>query len=328
MNYKIILITGLLLLLPLFVHAQEPNFCLSCHDLSESPDQTWADLNERSQTAALARLVHTTHIADYSCGTCHLPDSRVRFGLIRLHLPPQAPKDMSSAAATHSPYCLDCHMNTEQADQIEGVCATCHAEPYPIEENASLTECVVCHAPTIAEWRTSAHGAQQLACDTCHFPHQDALRFQDVNALCLNCHDQPRTDFAHVMHLGQACSDCHIYQGEDAALHVVTGGAYMKSGHHNRVETQACVACHATGTEITQAGVDLAAHPIMQSAQRIETLSAEIDTIHTESSNEAALRFAQSMVVGLALGIFGTLTIRRIRSRQNKLATGEEDHDG
>lgn len=315
-----------------FTPSGDNSYCLVCHNFDTSQDLAveWENVTERTATSDLAALIHSSHAdtPEAGCLDCHPNDSFP-------HLEAREVGSIEDIAGNYTESCIGCHQHSEL--EIEGGCDTCHGE-YEIPRDAAvldvgLEECEVCHSSTVAEWRVSGHGDQQLACDSCHFPHQGELRFADVNLLCLNCHEQPRTGFAHVMHVEQACSDCHIFHEDSSSnVHVLTGGNVMGyTGHDNQVSTQSCIDCHAEGVEVAavidEDGITIDSHPIIQAQERIETLETEIEDVREETSQEAAIRFAQSLVIGLALGGFGGLLIDRFRIRQTNIVEGEEEHD-
>lgn len=312
-----------------FIVSGDSSYCLVCHDLSGTvPQIDWAQLSENSNVHNLASLAHSTHVGHEAIGCldCHADDTFPHIGNRDLG-------DFMSVAENYTDSCIGCHQHSDL--DIEGGCDACHGEVYEVPRDAAvldigLDKCQACHADTIAEWQTSKHGTQQLACDSCHYVHQEELRFGTVQALCLNCHDQPRTDFAHVIHVDQACSDCHVYHGETQTLHVISGGNVINTGHDNHVQPEACISCHQEGVEIASADdpLNIENHPIIKSREQIEALEEEAADVEDETTREAALRFAQSLIIGLALGVFGTLTLERIRKRSHTISAGDEEHNG
>jgi predicted CXXCH cytochrome family protein len=233
--------------------------------------------------------------------------------------------------------CLACHTTGYSAltgkYTHEGVtCEACHGVPpanHPAEPMAvdpGVETCAGCHTTTFSEWQQSKHGAQQLACTTCHLPHPQTLRFETVQQLCLNCHDaDARDDYAHLVHAERECTDCHWFEGDQQALidHGVSGNLFP-TGHSTKVETRACVSCHAEMTtnpavqEGEQAREELgltSQHPLIEAQVRIEELEAEVNTVKAQGSNTSALRLAQGVVLGAAFGGLVVLGVLRLRRR-------------
>lgn len=227
------------------------------------------------------------------------------------------------------PMCLSCHTTgfvpRTGAYDHEGItCAACHGQtpanhpPEPVAIDPGVEVCADCHTTTFAEWQMSAHGEQQLACTSCHTPHNQGIRFETADALCLNCHDQTRDDYAHVTHLEQACVDCHWYKGFDETLHVMTGNL-MPTGHDSVVETRTCLDCHASLDETVTVSTG-AQHPLLDAQIRIGELEAEVQTVRAQGQNEAAVLLIQGLLVGAVLAAAVTLAffgIRRFRGRHD-----------
>jgi predicted CXXCH cytochrome family protein len=213
--------------------------------------------------------------------------------------------------------CLSCHTTgfvprTGEFDQPGVTCAACHGvtpaehPPDPVLVDPGVRVCADCHTTTFTEWEHSLHGEQQLACTTCHTPHNQALRFETADALCLNCHDEARDDYAHITHTEQACVDCHWYRAAGETEHIMTGNL-MPTGHDNRVETRTCVDCHANlaleNGEIT-AVASSDTHPFLEAQLRIEELEAEVQTAKAQGENQAAVQLIQGLLLGgVAMGL-------------------------
>jgi predicted CXXCH cytochrome family protein len=199
----------------------------------------------------------------------------------------------------------------------EGVaCEACHGQTpanhpdEPVAVLPGLDVCASCHTTTYQEWQMSAHGSEEIPCTSCHDPHEQALRFETTQDLCLNCHQEERTDYAHVSHESEACSDCHWHRGTfDAEVHLVTGDLGT-SGHDAHVETLACIDCHSNLDEVVAVAenTEPGGTELRLVTQELET---EIANVRAQGENEAAVRLAQGVVVGLAFGaILAFLFIR------------------
>ena len=236
--------------------------------------------------------------------------------------------------------CLACHTTGyvprtgEYAH--EGVtCEACHGQTpadhpaEPVALDPGVETCAECHATTVNEWEQSKHGEQQLACTTCHNPHPQELRFETAEALCLNCHSEDaRDDYAHLVHASQSCVDCHWHHAEteDLLAHYESG-ALFPTGHEANVETRACVDCHSaiTETDVMEEGSAaeeemglVSEHPLLEARVRIEELEAEVETVKSQGQNTSALRLAQGLIIGLAVGaivVFGVANFRRRNAR-------------
>jgi len=220
--------------------------------------------------------------------------------------------------------CLSCHTTgfvpfTSAYEQPGVTCTACHGEtpanhpPEAVLVDPGVNVCANCHTTTFTEWQISAHGEQQLACTSCHTPHDQHLRFETADALCLNCHDEARDDYAHVTHVEQACVDCHWYHSTDDREHI-TSGNLLSTGHDGSVETVTCVACHAERSESLATPVDGMSLTSMSQAQvRISELETEIETLQAQSANQAALYLLQGLLlVALVVGL-GTIAVVRYR---------------
>ena len=247
------------------------------------------------------------------CGTCHL-NVVVEWQNSR-HA--QAYHDPAFQAAWEArgreTRCLACHTTgfvpRTGAYDTEGVsCAACHGEPpanHPpehVQVDPGVGVCADCHAVTFSEWQMSAHGEQQLACTTCHVPHTQQVRFETSTALCLNCHDQARTDYAHITHAELACVDCHWFRRFDNDQHVLTG-ELMPTGHDNRVETRTCIDCHATlaAEGGTYERIGNGTHPLLAAQVQIAELQTQVETVRAQGQNNAVIQLAAGLAMGALL---------------------------
>lgn len=246
--------------------------------------------------------------------------------------------------------CLACHTTgfvpfSGEYDHEGVTCAACHGDvpanhpPEPVNIEANAEVCADCHTTTYSEWTQSAHGEQQLGCTTCHNPHPQTLRFDDADALCLNCHDSSvlpaQDDYIHLVHEERQCVDCHWHHAEleDLLAHYDTGNLFP-TGHDALVETRACVSCHAdiSETGAVEEGEQIAeelgltsANPLHEAAVRIEELESEVDTLEAQGANTSSLRLAQGFVIGVALGGVLIFLVTRFRRRSSELDELEEE---
>lgn len=226
------------------------------------------------------------------------------------------------------PQCLACHttgfaVRTGGYDQPGVTCGACHGDtpvnhpPEPVAIDPGVQVCADCHQTTFDEWETSLHGEQQLACTTCHTPHDQHLRFETSNALCLNCHDETRDDYGHVSHPDQLCTECHWYRSLDSTQHILTGNL-MPTGHDSLVETRTCLDCHAALPENALAATPVSPHPLTVAQVRIHELEAEVQTAQAQGENQAAAQLITGLVVGALLVGVGLGGFTRFRRRDNQ----------
>jgi len=238
--------------------------------------------------------------------------------------------------------CLACHTTgfvprTGEYTHEGVTCEACHGQtpadhpPSPLKIDPGVETCAECHATTFAEWQQSAHGQQQLACTSCHNPHPQTLRFDSPNTLCLNCHKDARTNYVHLTHAQQQCTDCHWFHAsrEDLIAHGVSG-ALFPTGHSSLVGTASCIECHQQTTSSTsvqqeqqaqqQLGLN-SSRPILDAQVQIEQLQAQVKTVDAQGANTSALRLAQGFIIGVVAGgvvVFGALRFRRRNSNSEQ----------
>jgi predicted CXXCH cytochrome family protein len=249
---------------------------------------------------------------------------------------------------TKNPQCLGCHTTgfvgqTGEYAQQGVTCEACHGQtpakhpPEALTVKTGVEVCADCHTTTVAEWKRSAHGTQQLACTTCHQPHPQKLRFETADALCLNCHKEARTDFAHTQHTKQTCIDCHWYRSADEAKHILTGNL-LPTGHDNQVETRTCVDCHArqvTASATASATAEATAEApgsLLEVQMRAGELEAQVRTVQAQGDNMALVRMLEGAALGAVLGGGLMATLLRLgrrahQSHQPEAGSGENTHD-
>ena len=230
--------------------------------------------------------------------------------------------------------CLDCHTtnyvppdNTYLSENV--VCEACHGlnpadhPPAQFVIDRAPSACRNCHTGTFAEWRRSAHAFTEemgaLGCATCHNPHGQTLRFDEVDQLCLNCHETAPNTYVHLTHnevdfgdIKITCASCHMYRvqglGDGTNDDVV---AHNIPDHTMQVKTAPCTACHetlsATGNFPILVDVDTQlAEERDRLREQVTELESTIDTLG-ETQQEAAtpnyIQLTQGLIVGLGLGI-------------------------
>lgn len=225
--------------------------------------------------------------------------------------------------------CMACHTTgfdpATGSWEKDGVdCVVCH-DPVPADHpnqimptNATSEACGTCHTDTFAEWQSSTHGEESLACVNCHSPHTTDLKVANSVELCQTCHNEEGHFYSYTAHAEQGllCTDCH--------LRVTDGAMGLGEGHSQRLHTfdvdlRSCTQCHgeemhypvenAMGppedTEVVQAGF---APPI-----------EEPEALEASPESASPFTYILAAVVGLGVGIILTPGIealyRRIRSQ-------------
>lgn len=272
-----------------------PVGCVECHSQTTYPHITPADMSN------VCMDCHSDQAQDLENGL-HGAE-RFRAGL---------PNDLA---------CTVCHGGGHEVHPVESMsCSTCHTETLPTINavlNVALDDCTDCHTTTIREWRTSAHGTQQLACQSCHLVHEGALRFETPDQLCLNCHDQDRDDYVHLSHVEQSCENCHWHNETNRVAHIL-GDTNQSTGHDAQVEVSTCVNCHSQDNIVLTSGQSaIGEHPFVKANAELEVLQQEVEKQHKRSESITRVRWVQGLVVGLALGaILMSILLTYHRKRQ------------
>lgn len=232
----------------------------------------------------------------------------------------------------NNPACLECHATeyqpaTETFLRENVDCEACHGvnppdhPPEPFIVDTSAEACGDCHVETFEQWESSLHAFTEdmgaIGCATCHNPHGQNIRFDTVDGLCLNCHNNEAENlpvfsetFAHRTHQSAVygdievnCASCHLYEGDMDELHNI-------ADHSMEVTTVVCTDCHtdlaATGTfeGITDVETTLLEEREALEA-RVEELESELLVIETEEPEEEVdfILLTQGLILGLGLGV-------------------------
>lgn len=235
--------------------------------------------------------------------------------------------------------CLQCHTTLYQPHDgqylQEGVqCEACHGlnvadhPPADFVINRTTNACGDCHEGTFDEWRSSPHAFTDdmgtVACSTCHNPHGQTLRFEETNALCLNCHESAPNTYEHLTHNEVAfegvevtCASCHMPKVENDRHHYIPD-------HTMVVSVESCTNCHealsAQGNVPLLVPVDEALaterddlrHEVMVLEESLEECQEE-----QIAQNCGAVRLTQGLIAGLGVGITITWVLARNRRRNN-----------
>lgn len=188
------------------------NDCLECHDIIQS---YWAD-NAHGQAAADVVFIRAWQEqgSPDECMSCHTTG-------------------------------FDPQTGTWREDGV--ACSVCHYPPSDNHPEAVMPTdissrlCGQCHLDTYAEWETSTHGKEDLACVRCHNPHTAALKKADAQEVCQACHNEETHFFAYTGHAkeGLLCADCHL-RVSDSEM----GEGHGKRRHTFIVDIDTCAQCH------------------------------------------------------------------------------------
>lgn len=298
---------------------------------------------EPETTEEPSRTVIEDH-SGQSCGECHLDYQSAWENSVHAIAYVKESFQAAWAQAGNDPDCLKCHTTgyqparqTYTAENIQ--CEECHGSnppnhpPEPIVVRTSADICGDCHTSTFNEWEHSLHAFTQdmgaIGCATCHEPHSQKIRFDTIDGLCLNCHQnnpQNREGYAetyvHLTHnevrlegVDVTCASCHMYKSSSDAIHNL-------SDHSTQVQTVPCTDCHEA---ISQAGVSTVlvdvdtalAEERDQLRQRVSELEAAL-TSQTEAESEGSpdyVELTRGLIVGFGVGLTLFLVIVRRNNR-------------
>lgn len=223
-------------------------------------------------------------------------------------------------------------------DPIVTVCADCHPTTFnewqQSQHGSFQLGCVACHSPHPQKLRFVSAGPDVV-------PGDDVAAADGApaggSALCQNCHDtddyeDDYVQYAHLQHAELGCESCHWFaadlgdQPADGAaapeydeqmLNHFKTGELVFTGHTGEVKNKSCLDCHRSldVSALDGAAPDEAVDQQLHKAEvRIEELEAEVDTVKAQGSNTSALRLAQGLIFGLAVGgvvIFGVTSFVR-----------------
>jgi predicted CXXCH cytochrome family protein len=255
------------------------------------------------------------------------------------------------------PDCLQCHTtdyqpSTQTYHTTNIQCEACHDENpanHPPEAFVVRTDagiCSDCHTSTFDEWRHSLHSFNEdmgaIGCATCHDPHSQQLRFDTIDELCLNCHqdnpDNPQhyaNTYVHLTHneiqyetvdesVDVTCASCHMFRNHPDELHSL-------SNHSTSVTTAPCIDCHEklseTGQFDTLMNVDLTlAQERDDLRERVNDLESEL-TMMEETKTESGpdyVQLTQGLILGLGIGITVIWVILRRSNGSNGANSSQE----
>jgi predicted CXXCH cytochrome family protein len=207
----------------------------------------------------------------------------------------------------NDPTCMSCHSTgydkVSQTWQKEGVtCVACHPlntnhpkEPMQVDRTGKL--CGTCHTETYFEWQASTHRNNDLACSSCHDPHQTELKAADPAKLCATCHQAMSESFTHSAHSqqGLTCADCHLTQLSSDPIE-----GHARRDHTFSVRLDACNKCHSYQMHDPQKAMDVQPTP-----QLVDAMAAVVTTpVTTEPQPVSPFGFAiVAGLIGLAFGM-------------------------
>ncbi len=267
-----------------------------------------------------------------SCGDCHLDYHAVWSE--GQHAIAFSNETFQSAweSNENDPACLNCH-TTEYEPATESFlrenveCEACHGinppdhPPEPFIVDTSAEACGDCHVETFDQWESSLHAFTEdmgaVGCATCHNPHGQTIRFETVDLMCLNCHNNEAENlpvfeesFAHQTHQSAIyedievnCASCHLFEDNTDELHNI-------ANHSMTVTTAPCTTCHTTLADTSSfEGVADVETAILQERDELEArvgeLEAEIVALESDDGNEEVdfVLLTQGLIIGLGLGI-------------------------
>jgi predicted CXXCH cytochrome family protein len=207
----------------------------------------------------------------------------------------------------NDPTCMSCHSTgydkVSQTWQAEGVtCVACHPlnpnhpkEPMAVDRTGKL--CGTCHTETYFEWQASTHRNNDLACSSCHDPHQTNLKAADSATLCATCHQKLSDGFTHTAHSqqGLTCADCHLTQLTNDPIE-----GHARRDHTFSVRLDACNRCHSYQMHDPQKAMDVKPAP-----EPVDAMAAVVTApVTTEPQPVSPFGFAiVAGLIGLAFGM-------------------------
>jgi hypothetical protein len=208
--------------------------------------------------------------------------------------------------------CLACH--TSGFDPATGAfstasvsCSVCHGpEPGNHPEDIMPTDissrlCGTCHLDTHAEWESSSHGKEDLACVRCHDGHSTEIRAGAVQELCQSCHNEAAhfyNDTAHAQE-GLLCSDCHLRVSETDI-----GDGHGRRVHSFTVDLNTCSSCHSGEMHYPIPGNPMSNDGEATTGLQPVLSMASMPTIQSEPDPVGPLGFAVlASLVGMGFGI-------------------------
>jgi len=228
--------------------------------------------------------------------------------------------------------CLACHTNgfdqmmgTSGTDSVS--CSVCHGpEPSEHPEEIMPTDissrlCGTCHLDTHAEWETSSHGKEELACVRCHNPHTTDLRADGVQELCQSCHNEATHYYSYTAHAaeGLLCSDCHLRVSETKI-----GDGHGQRVHSFAVDLETCSDCHSDDMHYPLPGSAMTEEDNTATTQPVLSM-ASMPTIQNEPDPVGPMGFAVlSALVGMGFGIVAAPWLTKWNRRTKEEINNEQ----
>lgn len=209
--------------------------------------------------------------------------------------------------------CLACHTTgfdpatgNFQTDSVS--CTTCH-NPVPTDHpedimptDVSSRMCGTCHLESHAEWETSGHGKEDLACVRCHNAHTTEIRADGVQELCQSCHNDATQYYNETAHAAQGllCSDCHLRVSDETL-----GEGHAKREHSFTVDLDTCSSCHSDDMHTAMSGLTMPASDTEEVKVTQPVISkASMPEIQSEPDPVGPMGFAVlASLVGMGFGI-------------------------
>lgn len=238
--------------------------------------------------------------------------------------------------------CLSCHTTgydpATNDYAFEGVtCEACHGPfqgdhpnvPMPIKADHEL--CSTCHKTTTDEWQSSVHGQADIQCQSCHDPHAQRPKAENVTALCSNCHKERGSSYTHGTHAdaGLECSNCHMFT--DPRFSAPIEGL-VPTGHTFAVGSLACVGCHQDTVHTRNTILELSGQvstfaelDLDQLQMQVQEQAEQISNLEASSTTRLYVGLAQGGIVGLATGAVAAWVVSR--NLKEIVIEGSEDDE-
>jgi len=200
--------------------------CLECHD----------DVGGFFQKTAHNNAMFLGE-AGRGCEACHGDGS--------VHVDSNEPADIRGASVLRgwtneqkSQACLSCHSENIHGwsggvHEAELSCWDCHGETLHFQPEAAQVraDCRACHKDMAA--RTRLQYRHPVGCASCHDPHGDVPRGEEVSDLCLSCHREYQGPYVYEHGaLDDGCQECHDPHGSATPkLLKMTGNGLCLSCH-------------------------------------------------------------------------------------------------
>jgi formate-dependent nitrite reductase cytochrome c552 subunit len=200
----------------------------------------------------------------------------------------------------------------------------------PIRADHEL--CATCHKTTTDEWQASVHGQADIQCQSCHDPHAQQPKAENVTALCSNCHKERGSSYTHGTHAdaGLECSNCHMFT--DPRFSAPIEGL-VPTGHTFSVGSLACVGCHQDSVHTRDTILELSGQVSTlaeldpdQLQKQVHEQAEMITDLEATSTTRLYVGLAQGGIVGLATGAAAAWVVSR-NLKQVVIESSEDEEE-